>query len=330
MKPTKGLWLHLGLFSVATVVALVSASYKNEPTEGRRVESELWGGQPDAVESITFTTEERIVKVTPGKDAEGRFAVVEISNTSHVKSVDEKSGNASVEFPSEARRFISVDAIETLLPALAPAKSYRSLGKLPPARLVEYGLEKPDSTLEIRISGKIHKLDIGALTPGSGDYYVRDPSTGIVSTLAAESLTRLKYGESRLLEHDLHGFKVDDVDTVSVSAGGKARKLQRVAGKTAWANPETPNVQDETAGNWLLKVQRLKPQSYVEKPTNLGTVLVRVDYGNAKNKLGYLELFRSTGNERTYFARTERTRWYVELPKSLVEPIDQDLGSVLK
>jgi hypothetical protein len=330
MKPTQGLFIHLGLFGVATVVALTSASHKSDPSEGKRVEAELWGGQPDAVEAVTYTTDDRIVKLSPSKDAEGRFAVVEVTKTASAKADEEKSDKASTLSSNEPKRFISVDAIEGLLPTLAPAKSYRTLGKLPQSRLVEYGLDKPESTLEIKIAGTVHKLDIGALTPGSGDYYVRDPSTGVVNTLSAEPLTRLKYGESRLLEHDLHGFKADDVQTITVSSNGKTRKLQRIEGKTAWANPETPTVQDETAGNWLLKIQRLKPQTYVEKPTTLGSVLLRVDYSDAKTKLGYIEFYRSTGADQKYFARTERTRWYVELSKSLVEPIDQELGSVLK
>jgi hypothetical protein len=331
MKPTKGLSIHLGLFGVATLVAFTAATHKTEPVEGKRVEAELWGGKPDAIESITLTSDERIVKVTPHKDAEGRYAVVDITKTtSNAKSEDGDTDSSNVSSAKGPKQFIAVDALEALLPALAPAKSYRSLGVLPQTRLVEYGLDKPESTLQVRISGQTHQLDIGAFTPGSSDYYVRNPATGVVTTFAAESITRLKYGESRLIERDLHGFKVDDVENVVVSAGGKSRKLQRIVGKPAWADLATPTVQDETAGNWLLKVQRLKPVNFVEKPANLGTVFVRVDYNDAKRSLGYLELYRSTGTEQKYFARTERTRWVVELPKSLVEPIDQDLGSVVK
>ena len=335
MKPTKGLWLHLGLFGVAATVAMVSARTKDDPSEGRRVEAELWSGQPDQIEAIQLASDEQIVKLVPAKDAQGRYAIVEVtrlksaSEDTKGKLADAKDKPANAK-PEEPKRFVSVDAVEALLPALAPAKSYRTLGKLETARLVDYGLDKPESNLLVKIAGVEHRLDVGALTPGSGDYYVRDPATGIVNTLAAETLNRLKYGESRLLERDLHGFKADDEQVVTVSSGGKSRVLKRVEGKSAWANPETPTVQDETAGNWLLKVQRIKPMNYVEKPGNLGTVLIRVDYSDAKSKLGYVELYRSTGSEQKYYAKSERSRWIVEVSKSVAEPIDQDLGSVLK
>jgi hypothetical protein len=330
MKPTRGLWVHLSLFGAALAVAFASRSHEDEPTEGRKVEAELWSGTADQVESITLKTEDRVVKIIPKKDAVGRYGIVEVTKLADANDAKNAVSSASPPKPEAPKRFISVDAVEVLLPALAPAKSYRTVGKLDAKRLTDYGLEKPDTFLEVSIGGKTHKLDIGGLTPGSGDYYVRSPETGDVNTFAAEAITRMKYGESRLLEHDLHGFKVDDVQAVSITAGDKTKKLERLEGKSAWADASSPNKADETASNWLLKVQRLRPTTYLERVTNLGASFVRVEYRDAKSQLGYVELFRSTGAELKYYGRSERSRWYVELPKALVEPVDQDLGTVLK
>lgn len=328
MKPTQGLYTHVGVFGLAIAFAWYTAERKAEPSEGRPVEATLWGGTADQVESIQLTSDDQVVRVAPAKDAVGRYAVVEVTRLK--TQADEVDAKASLPKSDAPKRFISVDAIEALLPSIAPAKSYRTLGKLEPSRLGDYGLDKPEANLTVKIAGTEHRLDIGALTPGSGDYYVRDPATKVVCTLAAEAITRLKFGESRLVEHDLHGFKADDVKAVTVSAGGKSRRLLRIEGKSAWATPETPAVQDETAGNWLLKVQRVRPQTYVEKPADMGTAFARIEYSDGKAQLGYLELYRSTSNSGKYFAKSERSRWIVEVPKSVVEPIDQDLGSVIK
>lgn len=331
MKATKGLWMHLGLFGVATAVAFATASTKHEPAEGKRVEAEIWPGPPEAVRQITFESEERKVTVVPTKDAAGQFAIVEVTKEPPKNPVAD-GGVSSIPKPAEPKRFIAVDEAEKLIQAMAPAKSYRSLGKVEAQRLVDYGLDKPEAKLSIQLGEKTYRLEIGALTPGSGDYYVRDPDSGAVHTLSADTIGKLKFGESRLLEHDLHGFAVDDVRTIEFAANGKLRKVVRVQGKTdTWADSATPTVVDETAGNWLVKVQRLRPQSYVEKPTNVpATPIVRLDYHDKSGKVGYLELYRVSEAPKKYLARSERSRWYVEIPATAAEPIEQDIPTLLK
>ena len=330
MKATKGLWLHLGLLGVATTVAFATSSAKNEPAEGKRVEAELVPGPADAVRLVTFEVEDRKVRVVPAKDSVGRYAVVEVTKEPSKAGAVDAGANASK--PAETRRFIAVDEAEKLLSALAPAKSYRNLGRIEPARLVDYGLDKPEAKLTVQVGDKVHGIEIGALTPGSGDYYVRNPEGGLVSTFSADVIGKLKFSESRLLEHDLHGFAVDDVRGVEIHANGKSRKAVRVEGKAdTWADATTPTKADETIGNWLAKVQRLRPQNYVEKPANVpnGTT-VRIDYFDKTGKAGYLELYRLPEAAKRYLARSERTRWYVEVAASAAEPIETDIATIVK
>lgn len=336
MKATKGLLLHVGLFVAASTVAFVTASSSREPSDGRRVEAELWPGPVDALTRISYEAEGQQVTILPAKDGAGQYAVVEVTKTAKPATGVAGAGpgpdaSASAK-PPETKRFISVDEAEKLLSAMAPAKSYRSLGKIDASRLVDYGLDKPESKLSVDVAGKTYRLEIGALTPGSGDYYVRDPDIGNVHTFSAEQIGRLKFSESRMLEHDLHGFNADDVKAVEIFANGKKRRAVRAEGKpNAWADPATPTVVDETVGNWLLKVQRLHPQNYVEKPANLPpSAIVRVEYYDPKGKVGYLELFRAKDAEKKYLARSERSRWYVEIPASAAEPIEQDVTTIVK
>jgi hypothetical protein len=334
MKTTKGLLFHLGLFGVASAVALLSATASKESSDGRRVEAELWPGPSDAITRISYEGEGQSVTLTPAKDAAGVYAVVEV-----VKAPKPDLGIAGAAQTvsttpgvQETKRFIAVDEAEKLIAAMAPAKSYRSLGKLDASRLIDYGLDKPEAKITVTVGGKTYQVEVGALTPGSGDHYVRDPITGLVHTYAAEQVGKLKFAESRLFEHDLHGFNVDDVKSIQVMAGGKSRKVVRVEGKpNAWADTATPTTVDETVGNWLLKVQRLRPQHYVEKPDGVSTdPIVRIEYQEQKGTSGFLELFRVMAAEKKYLARSERSRWLVEIPASAAEPIDQDVTTIVK
>lgn len=334
MKATKGLLFHAGLLCVAAIIGWVSASSRNEPSDGRRVEAELWPGPIEAVSRISYEGEGQSVNVSPAKDSVGQFAVVEVTKTAKPDLGMAGAGPtlAAATNAPETKRFISVDEAEKLLSAMAPAKSYRSLGKLDAAQLVDYGLDKPEAKLTVVVGGKSHQIEVGALTPGSGDHYVRDPGSGFVYTYSADQIGKLKFAESRLFEHDLHGFNVDEVKSVEVLAGGKSRKVVRVDGKAnAWADVATPAAVDETVGNWLLKVQRLRPQSYVEKPSGLpSSGFVKLEYFDQKGKAGYLEVYRAMTPEKKYFARSERSRWYVEIPASSAEPIEQDVTTVVK
>ena len=107
--------------------------------------------------------------------------------------------------------------------------------------------------------------------------------------------------------------------------------------RDAWADAASPSKLDETAGNWIDKLQRLRVMSYVEKPTpqpSPADLVMQVDYSDGSHdKLGHLELYRvpgKDGKKPDYLARTEYTRWYAKVLESSAEQVDQDLGSILK
>jgi hypothetical protein len=86
----------------------------------------------------------------------------------------------------------------------------------------------------------------------------------------------------------------------------------------------------------MTKLGRLRVLEYVEKlekPPGPESIVARVEYYDEKRRpLGFLELVKvkGKGDEVDYYARSEHSRWYVKLLKSAAEPLEQDLGSVLK
>jgi hypothetical protein len=141
--------------------------------------------------------------------------------------------------------------------------------------------------------------------------------------------------ESRLLERDLHGFEEDAVTRARVSKREKSREITAMPEKKGgWADPATPTKLDETVGNWMSKLERLKVQEYVETPAaplRREDAIVRVEYFAGGRSLGFVELYKVPGEKSSdYLVKSERTRWAAKVLTSAAEQVDQDLGSVLK
>lgn len=343
----RGLIGHIVVLLVASGLALNAWTSEEQPLaeEGERVQ--VWGGQPDQVQSIGFEGEKSKVELVAKKDEQGTWFVA-TSNREvtpprkrppnlHGGADEEPNKSEAEPKPKrETKRFVAVTAAGKLLESVAPLMALRAVGKIDKKRDKEFGFDKPEGTLKVKIAGQEHALVIGGATPGGADRYARTGS-GEVYAVPGNMVQDLDYADSRLLERDLHGFAPDAVHRVRIDSSGKQRELLRLEGKLeGWADIAAPEKQDETAGNWMTKLGRLHVLEYVEKlkkPASPGDTVVRVDYYDENRRpLGFLELIKlaGEGGEAEYYAHTEHSRWYVKLLKSAAEPLEQDLSSVVK
>jgi hypothetical protein len=153
----------------------------------------------------------------------------------------------------------------------------------------------------------------------------------------AESLRDLVTGESALAEHDLHGFKDPEIQRVKVLALGKTREVLRRGpdNKRIWADPKDPDKADETVGNWLGKIDRLRPTEYMTDPTPAPETVVRIEYTTSGVTPGgaFFELAKvkppASDAKPDYVVRTERTRLWAKVATSMAEQVEQDAASVL-
>jgi hypothetical protein len=308
---------------------------------------EVWGGSPDSLETIRFESKNRTVVIDAKKDSQGRYYVAKVDKQEstakphddpHDPHASKQSvGDAGAPTPGKRTtvRFIGVKAADELAKQVAPLMALRRIGPIDPKRAEEFGLDKPEGTLKVKIDGKEHALVIGGTTPGGQERYARETASGAVFAVPGDVAQSMLGAESKLLERDLHAFEDGAVTRVRVTKRDKSRELTALDGKKGgWADAATPTKADETAGNWISKVERLRVQEYVETPsTPLRTenAIVRVEYLSGTKPLGYLELYKvpgGTGNE--YLVRSERTRWAAKVLTSAAEQVDQDLSSVLK
>ncbi len=339
MKP---LIVHGALLVVSAGLAY-SVWNKDEPApEKQQAMLDVWSGSQASFSKLSFESKTRKVRLEGQKDAVGYYYIASVDKED-APAADPHAGVAGAplkapdgkEPKKESSRFVSVKAADTLVKSLAPLKAVRAVGKVESARNEEFGLDKPEGTLKVTIDGKEHVLIIGGTTPGGSERYARYQNSGEVFAISGDIAQSLMFGDSRLPERELHGFKSEDIARVRLQKGGKTRELVPVKGKNeGWGDLASPTKQDETAGNWMSKLGRSRGSDFIEKPAKTlrpEDALVRVEYFDGGKSVGFIELYKQpTEKGNDYLARTEWDRWYVKVPASTAEQIEQDLASVLK
>jgi hypothetical protein len=348
----KPLFFHAGILIVSAGLAY-SVWNKDEPVpEKQQAMVDVWGGSQASFSKLSFEGKTRKVQLESKKDDVGYYYVAAVDKEDapdpHAALPDkDKAPLKPPETKKETQRFISVKAGETLVKALAPLKALRAIGKVEAGRNEEFGLDKPEGTLKVTVDGKEHVLVIGGTTPGGSERYAKYQNNGEVFAISGDIAQSLMLGDSRLPERDLHGFKNEDVVKVKVKKGAKQRELFRVKEKNeGWADAATPTKQDETAGNWMSKLGRLRGSEFVEKPkgpVRPEDAIVRVEYFDAGKAIGFAELYKvpsdkpatessgaAAAPKNDYLIRTEWDRWFIKVPATTAEQVEQDLASVLK
>jgi Domain of unknown function (DUF4340) len=348
----KPLMIHGALLVVAAGLAYSVWDKDAATTDKQPVLSDVWSGSQASFSKLSFEGKTRKVRLESQKDAYGYYYVANVDKEEPAV-VDPHAGvqGAPTKAPDdkptkkESSRFISVKAAETLVKSLAPLKAVRAVGKVEVARNEEFGLDKPEGTLKVTIDGKEHTLVIGGTTPGGSERYARYQNNGEVFAITGDIAQSLMFGDSRLPEHDLHGFKNEDIVKVRLQKGTKTRELLRVKEKNdGWG--DTATKQDETAGNWMTKLGRLRGSDFVEKPATAlrpEGAIVRVEYFDGGKVVGFVELYKLPSEAAAaagsspdkpkasdYLVRTEWDRWYLKVPAATAEQIESDLASVLK
>jgi hypothetical protein len=347
VKSGQGLILHVVLLGVAGALA-VRVLTKGETPVGAADQVEVWDGSTSSLKSMSFESKTTRVNLEARKDSLGRWYVGSIVKTSETPVVADAgapvssmmAADAGAAAPnvkkSDATYFVSIKEGEKLAESIAPLMAMRSLGKLNPAQLVDFGLDKPEGTLRVVFNDKTRSLAIGGMTPSGSDRYARNPETGEAYAVSGDFVRSLQFADSRLIQRELHDFEPDEVNRVVVTRAKSTRELVKMTGKKpGWADAKTPEKLDETAGNWMSKVERLTATQYMEQP---GVPVLpeyhvlKIEYFNGSKSVGFLELIKIPDSKSNagYIAKTEYTRWYAQVMKSSAEQIETDANSVLK
>lgn len=348
MRLDRSFFVHLGLLVVATLFAVVVWTRDKTAAALSVADVTVWAGRAEDVERITFEGKSKTVVLEAKKDKDGRYFVgtTERKTTPpadkpkddvHADHGDEPHDDppAEPEPTVKTTTFVSVSGGNKLAETIAPLKALRSIGRIADDRASEFGLTEPEGTITIKLRGGERKLVVGGATPGGADRYARDEATGEVYAIKGDIYRDLETAESRLMERELHEWKDVDLTRARVIAGDKRRELVRSGdeGKKVWADPASPEQKDETVGNWMSKLDRLRPTEYVAAAPEQKEIVVRVEYTGRSGDIGFVELVKgppAASGKPDYFLVTERTRLHGKVPVGVAEQVEQDVGAVVK
>lgn len=323
--------IHAAILGVSVIAAVGVWTRDKAPKALAQGDVVVWSGRAGDVEKITYEGKSKSISIESKKDAAGRYFVGTVDKETAPK------GDAGAPPPTAAAAkssigFVSVGPGEKLAEQLAPLKALRALGKIGDDRAAEFGLADAEATVTIRVGGADHKLLVGGATPGGGDRYVKLASSGEVYVLKGEPIRQIESPDTMIIERDLHEWKDTEVTRARVEAGGKSREIVRGGpeGKRFWADAGSPDANDETVGNWMSKLDRLRPTEYPMVEPEGKEVVLRVEY-TGKKPLGFVEVVKSkTGDKPTFYLRTERTRLHGKVVGTIAEQLEQDLGTIVK
>lgn len=329
----RGVLVHLIVLAVAAGSAFTLWTRDKEPKALVAGDVTVWSGRAADVKHIGYASKTKKVSLDVKQDDRGRYLV---GTFEHEPPAPKATGDAGAPPPAAkptTTPIVSVGEGEKLVEALAPLKALRDLGKVADDKLKDFGLDDPDGTLTVDVGGTKHELVVGGATPGSGDRYVKDAASGEVYALKGDLVRDVESADSHLAERDLHEFHDNDVQTATLEAGGKKRDVVRggAEGKRFWADKAAPQTNDETLGNWMSKLERLRPLEYVDKPPEKKEPVLTLTFAAGK-PLGFLELVKAPNEKgkNDYFVRTERTRLFAKVASSTAEQVEQDLAGVMK
>lgn len=330
MKEIKRIWIHLVLLALGAAAAYVTSRPKDATDQPLQAgEVDVWKGRAEDVSRIAFEDDKRRVTLERRSDAAGPWFL------GHVEPLDGGKAEAGADNPHatpvEAATFPSVTVMKELSKSLASLRARRSFGVVEESRAKEFGFDKPDGTLRVTVAGVEHALLVGASTVGSATRYVRDLGSNTVYVIDATPVNDMKGGAARLSERSQHEWKWSEPDGIAVEAGGKTKRLVRsgTEGRRFWADAASPDQNDETSGNWLTKLERLRPGAYLENLPEDAKRLVRVEYRIGGEVKGFLELFHRGDKDSPFLAVTENMRLPGTVTRSVAFQVVDDLASVL-
>jgi hypothetical protein len=285
----------------------LGAAYATWQREPERAPGEVvvLDARKDDVTKVRFEDDKQWVEVTRGARDPG-----EEKPTIWIKVAAHEQGKDKI----PERELRGNDQSARLLEGFAPLKAARALGAVEPGKLKEFGLAAPDApardggapatppswkkrTVTVTVRGQARVFTFG--TPqGLYASYLKDEADGRVYLLSGTLMTDLENAGTRMVDRTIHGFKVADVDAITVEAAGKKRELAVTAGEAVnsvkLASKATPDKPDETAKNWHEKLFRAFPTDVLGKgekpPTGEPQSVLKVAYAAHGASKGFLEI----------------------------------------
>ncbi len=322
-----------GVLAAAALVAAY-ATWQREPELGKG-EAIVVDVSKGDLEKIRYQDDElkSWVELVRDKDANGSFIGVRLSG-SDASGAALPSGHPVVVLKVPERLVRGNESAKKLFDRFGPLRASRALGVLDAAKLKELGLDTTKKHLEVVGRGTKRRFAIVPAPSGANEPYIRDEQDGRVYVVSRPVLSDMQAAATNLVERKMHDFRLEEVDRVVLTAGGKTKEWKALRMDDMpgirLAPMATPDKPDETAKTWHDRVWNLFPSEVLGKGENpdgaAPKLSAKVEYFMRGRSLGFVELARAApaaSNESTAmpapapeiaYGRSEFTLGWAKLP----------------
>ncbi len=335
--------------SLLAIVGLASAwwAWTKEDAEETPAEAvEIFECKESSFVSATLSSETQNVRLHAKGEGDGRVLWVQVDDTPKKNDGAPEQAQAA-----KSSTFVAGKDAQEYIAMLSPMMALRSLGQVEPELLEDLGLQDSKETLEFNCGKAAVKYTVGATAFGSPARYIspfqgtEKPSapkaSQTVYLVAGDIINQLKSAKHRLMQRDILGFDVTEVEKLKVEAQGASRTLlqrdRRDPARAQWVDASDPDRRNELFGNWVSPLHQMRVQEYLNPDQEPGENLVdstgelipvvQLTYLDGDgDTLGTVEMVR-VGDE--YYARSPATHAWVSIPNSLAKKVDEDVPTVL-
>lgn len=316
--------------AVLAVGGLLAAYFVwTDDTSGGRAEDQVvvWDCDADEVSAVRLESERAEVTLERrGEGDDAHWWVVYVDRP-------EKGEPTTTQFTGAER-------VEEYLEGLVPLRATRQVGELDDEALEAVGLAGPKDKLIVTCGGKKRAFVAGENAFGSGDRYLRDARGGSIYLVDANVVRDLLSARARLMQRQLHTFDWTDVARLKVEGSGEEKTLlqrnRHDRRKAEWVDAAEPDRRNELFGNWWDRVRRMTVSEYLgpeEEPgegMDVQPVATLTFEDGEGQVLDQWKLVRAVSPEKVqYFARTQATRSWVEVPASVAKQVAREVRPVL-
>ncbi len=234
-----------------------------------------------------------------------------------------------------------------LLGNWASMRAVRALGALTDQQKKDFGLDESTTQFAVLLNDGTHTFMLGGKVSGSKERYALAVDTSQGYILSGAMIDPLESGENALAPSAPNGFDPTAVGRVVITASGKTRQADRIAGGKNWGDGLTQKV-DQTLANFVDNLEKLRAQAYEAdlKVADLTVVAALTYQDKASRPLGTFTLYKREkpadkpdvtapvapmtppATVTEYFVVTETTRVPAQVPTSIAEKAEQDLATV--